>query len=124
MEAVNAYPCTCTCLLCVYRSVACRYQIRFLLRTPLAVNPGIHDNPGLGCGVICFVDMVCAGQLLEGSLSMEANAQQSYTMHLRMTIAGTDIVSDTPDIDLKVSHHPCPSTPLNTMCVFFHPSGP
>ena len=44
-----------------------RYQIRFLLRTPLAVNPG---------------------QVLEGTLKMKANTMQSYFVYLTLRIAG------------------------------------
>jgi histone-arginine methyltransferase CARM1 len=56
------------------------YQIRFLLEVPLAVN---------------------AGQIIEGSLKMEANNLQSYYLKLSMRIKGTDISSENPCIDLK-----------------------
>eukprot|EP00916_Digyalum_oweni_P009220 GHVL01015568.1.p1 GENE.GHVL01015568.1~~GHVL01015568.1.p1 ORF type:complete len:586 (+),score=113.68 GHVL01015568.1:44-1759(+) len=56
------------------------YQIRFLLKTPLAVN---------------------AGQSIEGFLSMKVNNHQSYDIHLRAGIEGTNIVTDNPDISLK-----------------------
>jgi len=56
------------------------YQMRFLLETPLAVNPGQH---------------------IEGTLTMEANALQSYYVKISMRIQGTDIMSEAPMIDLK-----------------------
>jgi len=56
------------------------YQIRFLLEVPLAVN---------------------AGQVIEGTLKMEANNLQSYYLKLSMRIKGTDISSENPCIDLK-----------------------
>merc|ERR1719491_2409812 len=56
------------------------YQIRFLLETPLAVN---------------------AGQHVEGHVRMEANDLQSYYVHVYMKIAGTNISSEAPRIDLK-----------------------
>eukprot|EP00403_Amphidinium_massartii_P018963 CAMPEP_0178428996 /NCGR_PEP_ID=MMETSP0689_2-20121128/30570_1 /TAXON_ID=160604 /ORGANISM="Amphidinium massartii, Strain CS-259" /LENGTH=543 /DNA_ID=CAMNT_0020050795 /DNA_START=20 /DNA_END=1652 /DNA_ORIENTATION=- len=56
------------------------YQIRFLLETPLAVNPG---------------------QQLEGWLDMRANHLQSYYVKIRMEISGTSVCVETPDIDLK-----------------------
>ncbi|KAF8819133.1 histone arginine methyltransferase PRMT4/CARM1 [Cardiosporidium cionae] len=56
------------------------YQIRFLLKKPLAVN---------------------VGQVLAGSLTMEANTQQSYFIHLRMYIVGTNFASESLEIDLK-----------------------
>mmetsp|Transcript_2025 Transcript_2025/g.5829 ORF Transcript_2025/g.5829 Transcript_2025/m.5829 type:complete len:535 (-) Transcript_2025:157-1761(-) len=56
------------------------YQIRFLLETPLAVN---------------------AGQVLEGTLKMEANNVQSYFIRINMRIKGTNIESNAQCIDLK-----------------------
>jgi len=56
------------------------YQIRFLLETPLAVN---------------------AGQILEGTLKMEANSLQSYYIKIHMGIQGTGITSSAERIDLK-----------------------
>jgi histone-arginine methyltransferase CARM1 len=56
------------------------YQIRFLLETPLAVN---------------------AGQHIEGTVRMEANNLQSYYVSVDMKIAGTNISSEAPRIDLK-----------------------
>lgn len=56
------------------------YQIRFLLETPLAVN---------------------AGQHVEGYVRMEANNLQSYYVAVHMKIAGTNIYSEAPRIDLK-----------------------
>lgn len=56
------------------------YQIRFLLETPLAVN---------------------AGQHVEGHVRMEANDLQSYYVNVHMKIAGTNISSEAPRIDLK-----------------------
>lgn len=56
------------------------YQIRFLVEVPLAVN---------------------AGQVIEGTLKMEANNLQSYYLKLFMRIKGTDISSENPCIDLK-----------------------
>jgi len=56
------------------------YQIRFLLETPLAVN---------------------AGQHLEGYVRMRANNLQSYYVSIYMKIAGTNISSEAPRIDLK-----------------------
>jgi len=56
------------------------YQIRFLLESPLAVN---------------------AGQHVEGYVRMEANNLQSYYVSVYMKIAGTNISSEAPRIDLK-----------------------
>jgi len=56
------------------------YQIRFLLQRPVAVNPG---------------------QILLCTLTMEANAHQSYYIRIRLQIAGTNIISESAVIDLK-----------------------
>jgi histone-arginine methyltransferase CARM1 len=56
------------------------YQIRFLLETPLAVN---------------------AGQHVTGHVRMEANNLQSYYVEVSTKIAGTNISSNAPRLDLK-----------------------
>jgi histone-arginine methyltransferase CARM1 len=70
------------------------YQIRFLLETPLAVN---------------------AGQHVEGYVRMEANDLQSYYVEVHMKIAGTNISSDAPRIDLKDPEYRFYSSP-NAYC--------
>eukprot|EP01053_Blabericola_migrator_P013229 Blabericola_migrator_1__13228@NODE_917_length_6065_cov_346_982161_g638_i0_p5_GENE_NODE_917_length_6065_cov_346_982161_g638_i0NODE_917_length_6065_cov_346_982161_g638_i0_p5_ORF_typecomplete_len137_score4_02PRMT5_C/PF17286_2/7_3e06_NODE_917_length_6065_cov_346_982161_g638_i048085218 len=56
------------------------HQLRFMIKTPLAVNPG---------------------QQVIGSLSMVAHQQQSYNLKIRLGIAGTNIWSESALIDLK-----------------------
>jgi len=70
------------------------YQIRFLLETPLAVN---------------------AGQHVEGYVKMEANNLQSYYIKLFLKIAGTDVYSEAPRIDLKDPEYRFYSSP-NSYC--------
>lgn len=70
------------------------YQIRFLLETPLAVN---------------------AGQRLEGYVRMEANHLQSYYVEVFCKIAGTNISSQAPKIDLKDPEYRFYSSP-NAYC--------
>lgn len=57
-----------------------RYQIRFLLKHPIAANPG---------------------QTVEGTLRMVGNTQQSYYITIKVQISGTDIKSESAVIDLK-----------------------
>lgn len=70
------------------------YQIRFLLETPLAVNPTQH---------------------VVGHVRMEANNLQSYDVSVYMKIEGTNISSEAPRIDLKDPEYRFYSSP-NAYC--------
>eukprot|EP00923_Selenidium_pygospionis_P006933 GHVN01011929.1.p1 GENE.GHVN01011929.1~~GHVN01011929.1.p1 ORF type:complete len:654 (-),score=101.76 GHVN01011929.1:927-2888(-) len=74
------------------------YQIRFLLRTPLAVN---------------------AGQRLTGTMVMEANSHQSYYIDIKAMIQGTPYTSSSATLDLKDPDYRYYSNPSST----FFPMG-
>eukprot|EP01068_Selenidium_serpulae_P003943 Selendium_serpulae@DN3351_c1_g1_i1.p1 len=75
------------------------YQIRFLFKTPLAVNPN---------------------QRLVGSMTLDANDHQSYYINIVATIAGTDISTHSATLDLKDPDYRYYSSPGGT----YYPQAP